>query len=490
MHVVHIAAEFAPLIKAGGLADVIHGLSVELAKQGNNVKVIVPLYKFLDKKKLGLSFPIKKFVINEKNAWHNNFAFYKKIDNIEVIFLEIHHPDKYFSQENIYGYETDISRFIYFSRAALEFLLIQKQVIDILHLHDWHTCICALIVKEILKKHHLKINSVVLTVHNFHYQGKCAPVDLDNIGLNGKKYLTQDLMQDPNLEFPHSINLLQGGIVFSDAFTTVSKTYARELLEKKHAYGLENIIKNNKDKLFGILNGIDDLQWNPAKDSALYYNFSSKLNTAKIHDAKVKNKKALFQELHLKDYEKPFFVFIGRLVKQKGIEILEKAIKHIIDRNGTFCLCGTTDEATTRKHFDLLKQKLAKNHNVHFHFDYNENLTRKLYASADFILVPSLFEPCGLVQLIAMRYGTIPIVRKTGGLNDSIEDFELNKGYQNGIVFDKFHENALICAIDRAFKLYEDTKEHQQLSKKIMQIDFGWEKSARKYLKLYKKLIS
>ena len=488
MDIAHIALELAPLIKAGGLADVVHGLSAEQARQGHTVKVIVPLYGFLNKKNIDLVDSNEKFVINEKNAWHNNQVFRKKIDAVEVIFIEMHHPDKYFSQKNIYGHKDDIARFLYFSRAALEFLLNDKKQIDILHLHDWHVSACAVIVKDILKKHKLKVKKTVLTVHNFHYQGKCAAHDLDNIGLIGNNYLKQNLLQDADKDHPTSINLLKGGINFSDAVTTVSDTYAKELLQDLHTYGLGKTIEQSKNKLIGILNGLDTNQWDPSSDDDLFFNFSKEQSSAEIIKNKAKNKQALLNELNIHGDELPLFIFIGRLVKQKGVEILEPVIKHILNKGGVFILCGSAIDSSIQKHFDLLKEKYEYSKKAHFHFDYNESLTRKMYSSSDFILVPSLFEPCGLVQLIAMRYGSIPIVRKTGGLNDSVNDFE-KPGLKNGIVFDEFSKVDFTSAVDRAFHIYQKNNT-EELLKKIMQIDFSWRISTKKYLELYKKLLA
>ena len=485
MKIVHIALELAPILKVGGLADVVHGLSTELARQKHSVKVIVPLYGFLNKKNLGLIDSNEKFVVNEKKSWHNNQVFRKKFDGVEVIFIEMHHPEKYFSQKNIYGYENDIPRFIYFSRAALEFLLNEKKEIDILHLHDWHVSISSVIAKDILKEHGLKVRKIILTVHNFHYQGKCAPIDLENIGLNGNNYLKPDLLQDSNKKYPNSLNLLKGGINYSDAVTTVSKTYAEELLNNMHTYGLGQTIQEAKSKLIGILNGIDTDQWNPSTDNSLSCNFSKTQSSEEIVSKKAKNKQSLLCELSLQGLNRPLFIFIGRLVKQKGVELLEPIIEHILRKEGIFILCGSADDPLVQKHFEELKEKYKSSQQIHFHFDYNESLTRKMYGSSDFILVPSLFEPCGLVQLIAMSYGTIPIVRKTGGLNDSVNDIE-ETGFKNGIVFEKFNQTEFIKAIDRAFALYQKPS-LGTLIKKIMQIDFSWEVSAKKYLSLYQK---
>ena len=330
----------------------------------------------------------------------------------------------------------------------------------------------------------MRVKKTILTVHNFHYQGKCAPIDLDNIGLNGNYYLKEDLLQDPDKKYTNSLNLLKGGINYSDAVTTVSETYSEELLQNMHTYGLGDTIKQAQSKLIGILNGLDINQWDPSNDSRLSMNFSKDQSISDINKIKTENKDALLNELNIQK-NKPLFIFIGRLVKQKGVEILEPAIKYILNKGGVFILCGSAIDSEIQSHFDKLKEKYESSRKAHFHFDYNEALTRKMYGASDFILVPSLFEPCGLVQLIAMRYGTIPIVRKTGGLNDSVNDIK-KPGLKNGIVFDKFNEAEFIKAIDRAFDLFQK-KEIKDLSKKIMQIDFSWEISAKKYLDLYTK---
>lgn len=486
MRTVHVSAEFAPIIKAGGLADVVHGLSSELVRQGHEVRVFLPFYSFVQKK-LATKMQKQKLVIYEKNQWHNVSIHMEKLDNISLVFFEMHHQKAYFSRENIYGYEDDAQRFIFFCVACMEFLSQEKKEIDILHLHDWHTSLCAPIVKDKRKLQMKHIKSVVLTVHNFHYQGICSTDDIKNVQLDAQKYLSPHKMQDPSSGTP-LLNLLKGGITYCDAFTTVSPTYAQELLQNKHTYGLEKEIHTHKNKLHGILNGLDSTHWNPKKDLSLQKNYAKEETPEKVYLAKLENKVALLKDISIKDPHKPLFIFIGRLVVQKGIDVLEDVIEYIVKKGGNFILCGSSSHLETLETFSQLEKKEHFKDRIHIHLHHNESLVRRMYASSDFIVVPSLFEPCGLVQLIAMRYGTIPIVRKTGGLNDSVQDIALDPSKGNGFVFEAFLKESIFSAIDKACNIFT----HGELKKiffQIMQLNYSWEKPAIAFTELYQSLI-
>lgn len=488
MYVIQIATEYAPYLKVGGLADVISGISQQLARENIQVSCILPFCPSLKKGPLKLTPQKDPLVLWEKNRWHNNTVWQTKQKNVELIFLEAHHPDQYFSRERIYGYPDDLLRFLYFSRTAMEYLLRQQRTIDTLHIHDWHSSICPVIYKDVLKQHQLKIKKIVLTVHNFHYQGKGSTHDLDHIGLNGASYLTQDKLQDNDAKYPNSINLLKGGIIYSDVVTTVSPTYAKEILQTKGAFGLETTLKTHRKKLIGILNGIDEEEWDPQVDSAISYPFSKEDSPEKVAAQKALNKQALQKEVGLSiDPTKCLMISIGRLVHQKGPELIESAIKTTLDAQGQFILCGSAADESLQDHFNKLQRTYQKNPHVHFHFQYNEQLTRKMFASADFIVIPSRFEPCGLTQLIAMKYGCIPIVRKTGGLSDTVFDVKetmIADHLKNGYVFEEYDTKQCVETVKRALEDYQHSY-IKALSHKVLQLDFSWKKPVQKYLQIF-----
>jgi len=488
MNIVEISAEFAPIIKVGGLADVVHGLSMELVKRGQDVTVILPFFPWIKKKIPHVRNTKKTIVTCEKNQWHNNSIWEVIQDQVHLIFIEDHHPDRYFSRENIYGYQDDIARFLYFSKVAMDFLLNEKKTIDVLHLHDWHTAICPILYKDILQSHNMTVKKIAFTVHNFQHQGKCSQQNLRNIGLDAKKYLNKELLQDESSDDLELLNLLKGAIVYSDVVTTVSKSYAQEVVQKEGAFGLEKVVKDNKGKLFGIVNGLDYEEWNPEKDTHLKGHFSPRNTEKELHEAKLVNKQNLQSELGLApDSMKPMFISIGRLVWQKGPELIKEAISYIINSGGQFVLCGSSPEKDTQKKFDELKKMYNSNKNIHFHFDYNEPLARKMFAGADFIIIPSKFEPCGLTQLIAMRYATIPIVRKTGGLADTVfdvDDKNVPEKARNGYVFEKDDASELFESLKRAFNDFKNNKT-KHIAYKNLELDHSWTEPAKEYLALF-----
>ena len=454
MRIVHIAAEFAPLAKTGGLGDAVVGLCRELTRAGEKVEFILPKYDFIDARKLPR---IKMEIPDFKCLEYNNAMWSAEVEGCNVHLLEARHPAGYFHRGKIYGCEDDIPRFIYFSRAALEYLKLRNEPIDVLHLHDWHTALCAPLVKDLFKE--LKVKSIVINIHNVEYQGKCAAHDLDAIGLKGADYLKKDKMQDDNPAYPKTINLLKGGIVYSDAVVAVSPTYAKEIQTAEYGFHLDATLRKNKKKLHGILNGIDYSLWNPAGQG------------------KAPNREAIKKRFSLE----PKGLWLGtitRLVPQKAPELIEEALRTTLALGGTFVLLGSSPIPKIQAHFDQLKTKYKGNKQVVLHYDYDEALAHQIYAALDFLIVPSHFEPCGLTQLIAMHYGAIPIVRSTGGLKDTVFDG------LNGFTFRDATAASFNEAIQKAFKT--DSATLQKMVRNGMQADFSWEKPAQEYLKLYR----
>lgn len=480
MRIVHLAAEFAPIAKAGGLGEVLVGLCRELTRASHDVEVILPKYDFIDLSKIER---LKIEVPNFKCLEYQNAIWTGRVEECQLHLLEARHPAGYFHRGKIYGCEDDIARFIYFSRACLEYLTLKKDPIDVLHLHDWHVSLCAPMVRNFFKE--LKVKAIVLSIHNIEYQGKCAPSDLDQIGLNGSSYLTQELLQDDHPKHPKTINLLKGGIVFSDAIVPVSPSYAEEILNPKMSFHLDPTLKKMRHKVRGILNGIDTILWDPAKDPHLSTHYEV--------ESVLKGKQASRLRLQLKPDSRPWVGAITRLVPQKGTELIEEAIQTTLHLGGSFLLLGSSPIPKIQEHFDGLKQKYKDNPQIFLHYQYKEPLAHQIYAALDLVLVPSHFEPCGLTQMIAMRYGTVPIVRATGGLKDTVFDFEdraTPSQKRNGFTFKDPTPAALNEALKKAFDLFrKDPSTFQSLIRRGMQSDFSWKKPAQEYLRLYRSLL-
>lgn len=487
MKIVHVASEMAPLIKVGGLGDVVGGLLPSLAKNGLDVSLIIPKYAGIKLDYLkDLKILDDDFQIFEKGENHSNKIYQASYKNIKIFLIEDDHD--YFNKD-VYGYSDDPIRFIYFSKAAIDFLKKHNEKIDILHLHDWHTALIAPIYKELYAKDKF-IKSIVLSIHTMKYQGQCRPYDLDNIGLDGNYFFNNDKLKDPTNE--DDLNILKGGLNYSDFIIPVSETYAKEILLDKSEH-LHSTIEKNKNKIKGIINGIDEIYWNPRTDKFINKNYTQDDAIEKIIEAKLENKKFIQKILNLNNTNVPIVASIGRLVDQKGPELIKDGLLYTLKKNFQFVLLGGFFDSKNKMEFTDLKNSLKTNKNVSFNFEFNEMLSHQIYAAADFIIIPSLFEPCGLTQMIAFKYGAIPIVRKTGGLADTVFDLDdktIPKEKKNGFTFMEFTSDALIKTMDRAFKFYkENSKYFNEIVKRNMALDFSWEKISNKYIDVYKKLI-
>lgn len=486
MKIIHIAAECAPVAKEGGLADVIQGLSRELLLQGHQVKIFLPFYDSLHKEYFDSLEPQKKsFEIIEDGISYEAYSCFAKVAGCELILLDADHPEEYFHRKSIYGFKDDVARFLFFSKLVLEYLTVQKQNIDILHLHDWHTAICPLLYEHIYKDRGLDIGKTVLTIHNLEHQGKGVPDDLTKIGLDGQQLSHEDYLRDPDPAHPHRINLLKAGIMTADSITTVSPSYAQEILTPEYGFYLDPTLRSYRGKITGIINGIDNQIWNPRADKMIPFFYSSHDSAEVITEQKRANKHFLQKKLDMAKSDLPLFVCITRLVPQKGPELIEAALLHVINEGGQFVLLGSSPIHQIQHRFELIEKKFRSNSSLKMIFDYNEKISHLIFAAADFLVMPSIFEPCGLSQLIALSYGTIPIVRKTGGLKDTVFDISTSDPLKNGFVFADPTAEDTTEAIDRAFGLYSLPEEIQGYRKKAMKTDYSWKTSARDYLQIY-----
>lgn len=481
MRIVHLSAEFAPLAKIGGLADAVYGLAAFQAKNCD-VEVIIPKYESIATKYLkDAKLETKTLKCVEKTIFHDNSIWSLNFQGIKLKLVEPYNHEKYFARSNVYGYEDDNARFLYFTRTALQLLNEGKEDIDILHVHDWHTAIAFLMLRELYPELQKKIKGKVLTIHNLAFQGKCPPHNFQDIGLNAEKLLADQNLKDDYCN--RTFNILKGAIYLADAVTTVSPTYAKEIETKTYGCGLEEHIFKNRHKIFGILNGIDYSTWNPANSSISY---NSEMDPKEIIAAKEKTKIVLGNRLSV-SFSGPLFACVTRLSHQKGHTLIKHAIIKALQLKGNFILLGSFSCPRIEKEYRSLKIRLAVNSKVSLNFGYDPELANEIYASADFILMPSIYEPCGLAQLIAMRYGTIPIARKTGGLADTV--FEKEKGKGNGYLFQNIDIKEMKMAMQRALDDWDKPEIRAKIIKNDMKEDHSWEKSGKEYLSLYETLL-
>lgn len=473
MRIVHLAAEFAPIAKAGGLGEVLLGLSREQTKKGHDVDVILPKYDSMNLSQIrNLSLEVPDFqCLENKNA-----IWFCRYEECHLHLLDSRHPAGFFHRGKIYGFEDDVTRFAYFSRAALEYLSINPKPIDILHLHDWHVSLCAVLAKTLFKK--VPIKAIVLSIHNIEYQGRCAGFDLDRVGMRDYSLLKDE-------QYPDSFNLLKGGILFSDGIIPVSPSYAKEIFTKEGGLGLEKTLFQCRSKVRGILNGIDIDMWNPRKDPHLVANYDT-------HSLS-RGKEVIRKGFKLDAKKRPWIGTVSRLVPQKGPELLEEAIETTLQLGGCFLLLGSSPIPDLQEHFNQLKKKYEGNRQVFLHYQYSDPLAHQIYAALDFLLVPSHFEPCGLTQMIGMLYGTVPIVRATGGLKDTVFDCDnptITVQKRNGFSFPMATKDSMNETVKRGFDLFQkDPATFQALQKRGMESDFSWEKPTREYLKFYTQIL-
>ncbi|MDP1836700.1 MAG: glycogen synthase [Chlamydiales bacterium] len=493
MHIVHISSELAPVAKVGGLADVVLGLSREHVSQGHSVQIILPKYDCLHQRDIK-NFKVlpETFEVYYDGVEHTVQAWSGTVQDVPTYFIEGFAPKSFFNRNLIYGSSDDIDRFTYFARAALDFLNQTERVPDIIHLHDWPTALVAPLLREAFADRPIADAKIVLTIHNIEYQGQCAPEHLDRVGLPGVELMHSGKLSD-NYR-PDLVNLLKGGIVYSDFFTTVSPTYAQEILTPAQGRGLENTIQQFANKFAGILNGIDYSYWDPEKDPLLTEHYSYEQLAKHNWEGKERAKKDLQERLNLIVERRPLIGCVSRLVPQKGIHLLEHAMVHTQLLGGQFVLLGTSPSASIQAQFERIKLANATNRNLHLCLRTSEELAHQIFAGCDMILVPSVFEPCGLTQMIAMRYGAVPLVRRTGGLADTVFDIETSKMPEeitNGFTFDDADFSGVNWGIDRAVALWRDTPERwRHLIVKGMKQDYSWTRSANQYLEVYSNIIA
>jgi starch synthase len=469
MNLFHISAECFPVAKVGGLADVVGALPKYLNQLGHVAKVVIPGYdnKFTSENEFDTIHEGKL-----KMGWFEfSYTILKEKTNKLGFELYLIAIPQLFDRPNVYSYDDDTERFTAFQIAFLNWLTETKQVPDVLHCHDHHTGLIPFMVQNCFNYHDLKSVPTVLTIHNGQYQGW--------FGFDKLQYLPEFQASKLGfLEWNGVINHLASAIKCAWKVTTVSPSYLDEISHS--ANGLENLLRFERPKSIGILNGIDTQIWNAKTDEMLVSNYS-KTNYKK---GKNENKKFLCEQFNL-DVNKPLFTFIGRLVGEKGADLLPEAIDVILHRNPNeinVLILGSGDK-NVENSLEKLKEHYPGNYNCYI--GYNEKLAHIIYAGADFLLMPSRVEPCGLNQMYALRYGTIPIVRRTGGLKDTVVDIG-DGGF--GICHDNVSLYDINHSVTRAIDLFLDTKKMDETIKSTMQIDHSWDKVATEYSAVYQSL--
>ncbi len=487
MHIVMIASECAPVSKVGGLADVVSGLSRELELRGNLIEIILPKYDCMRYDHIwGLHVAYHDLWVPWGNGAIHCSVWFGFVHGRKCFFIDPHSHDNFFNRDNYYGYPDDAMRFAFFSKAALEFLYKTGKQPDIIHCHDWQTGLVPVLLYEIYEAQGLNHPRVCYSIHNFRFQGITGTDILSATQLNRPEYYQHyDRLQDNT--HPTALNFMKAGIVYSNFITTVSPTHAWEALHTEQGYGLGDTLHIHKDKFAGILNGLDYEVWNPEIDPLIPYHY----NIDNL-DNKYANKEALRDRLLLRKDFKPIIAFVGRLDVQKGVHLIRHAIFYTLQNGAQFILLGNSPESNINNEFLQLKAELNDNEDCHLEIGFDEELAHLIYAGSDMIIMPSLYEPCGLTQLIALRYGTVPIVRSVGGLADTIFDRDFSDKpitARNGYVFHEADYMGIESAMQRAIGLWRDYPEHfQRLIKQGMQYNYSWHRSGQLYLDIYEKI--
>lgn len=484
MYVVQIASEMAPVAKVGGLADVVFGLSREMEIRGNDVEIILPKYDCMRYDHIwGLCRTYDDLWVPWAGGAIHCSVFFGFVHGRKCFFIEPHSQENFFNRGCFYGHKDDVLRFAFFSRAALEFMLKTGKHPDIIHCHDWQTGLVPVFLYEIYQKMGMTHPRVCYTIHNFRHQGICGHDVCDIVGLGRRDYFCRQerLLDNRNST---ALNLMKGGVVYSNFVTTVSPRHAGEAKDFGQGFGLEPTLHTHAVKYGGVLNGIDYDVWNPATDGHIPHHYS-----ADQIENKYANKKALRERLWLADNEKPIVAFVGRLDPQKGLDLVRHALFYCINHGAQFVLLGSSPENGINEYFWQLKNYLNENQDSHIEVGFNQELAHLIYAGADMMVVPSRFEPCGLTQLISMRYGTVPLVRNVGGLADTVVDKDFSEKplhERNGYVFHNDDYPGVESALSRAIACYYQYPEHfRDLILNGMRTDFSWNVPGQHYLNIY-----
>ena len=477
MKILFATSEAVPFCKTGGLADVAGSLPQALAQAGNEVEVILPLYQRVsDKWKDQLEFICH---IEVPLGWRRVYCGLFRLEKDGVLWYFVDN-EYYFKRDALYGHYDDGERFGFFSRAIVSLMPALQFMPEVIHCNDWQTALVPIYLKdECVRWPEIRGIKTVFTVHNIEYQGRYGKETLED--LFG---LAPGWFADGTIAMDGDVNLLKGALMTCDAITAVSPTYAQELRYAFFAHGMESVMQRNAGKVHGVLNGIDMVRYDPSKGTGIQNKFSVK-NMA----GKAKNKAYLQEQMSLEvKPDVPVIGIVSRLVSHKGLDLVCKVFDQIMDLNCQFVVLGSGDW----NYEQFFEQKRGQyNGRMGLYRGYNEELANAIYAGADLLLMPSKSEPCGLAQMIAMRYGTVPIVRETGGLKDTVHPYEAWCGAGNGFTFADYNSGDMLYVIRQAVELYYDKPaEFANLRKSGMTEDFSWSRSAEAYNGIYQKICS
>jgi starch synthase len=478
MKIAMIASEASPFAKTGGLADVLGTLSVALERLGHEVLLIIPAYRSVLQGEFAGKETALRFAVPVSNRLEPAEVLqFTAGKAVTVYFVR---ANQYFDREFLYGtpagdYPDNAERFVFFCRAALEIL--RTFPVDIVHAHDWQAALTVVFLKTQPARYpETAAAKTIFTIHNLGYQGRFWQGDWHLLNLDYGFFTPQFL------EFYANINFLKGALLFADRLTTVSPSYAREIMTPAQSFGLEGVLRQRAGDLVGILNGVDYDQWNPWTDPFIshHYGEHSLINKRGC-------KESLRRSLELADQPgTPIIAMISRLAGQKGFGLVESIFDRLMERSVQFVLLGSGDDRYA-EFFRAAALRYPDRVAVRIGFD--EQLAHRIEAGADMFLMPSLYEPCGLNQMYSLKYGTIPIVRAVGGLRDTVEDYDPAAQSGTGFVFESYDAQALLTAVDRGLAAFHDKPAWSALRRRAMAMDFSWERSAQAYSKLYQQLL-
>ena len=477
MKIAMFASESNPLAKSGGLADVVYALSVELAKKGNDVIVVLPFYRSIKKKQGIITKNIGSYTVTM--SWRNQKAMVYETTIDGVRFYLIDNP-YYFDRDNLYGYNDDGERFAFYALAAIELLKFLSFQAAIVHVHDWQSAMVPCLVKEGRKGDPFFQNThFVLTIHNPAFKGM-----LDLYFLNDFFGLSDELFDNGAVRFQGMVSTLKSGIIYSDKITTVSPTHREELLTPLGSQGLSDVLRLREADFAGFLNGIDIKEWDTRKDPFL----AKKYNAKSLEEGKHANQRDLLSSFRIHWYGGPVYGIVSRLSWQKGIDLVIESGRKALSNGANLVVLGSGEYGLEQK-IEALRRDFPDTCGVYI--GYSNALAHKIYAGSDFFLMPSLFEPCGISQMVAQRYGTLPIVRYTGGLVDTVDGYDGRETVgKNGIGFNDYNVEGLDYAIGLSRRLYSNQKEYYVVARNAMALDRSWRKSAQNYLGMYKELVN
>lgn len=471
MKILFAASEADPFIRTGGLGDVGGALPIALAKEEQEVRVILPLYESIPAKYRQTMLFVGSTIVSL--GWRRQYAgvFTQSINGVQYYFID---NEYYFKRQGLYGHYDDGERFAFFSRAIIEVLPLIDFFPDIIHCNDWQTALVPVMLDSFYREDTRYAGiKTVFTIHNIEFQGKMDRSCITDVFGIPESYRKA-------VEYDNKANMLKAGIEQSNIVTTVSETYAKEIMDPYFAYGLENILQKRSYKLTGIVNGIDTDLYNPLKDDSLFQRYSEKSLSRKQ-----KNKVGLQELVFLPVVDKPLIGMVTRLTNQKGMDIIMEVIDELLQLDIQMVILGTGDWKYENALTELSRRFSTKLAVV---INFSRDIASKIYGGADMFLMPSRFEPCGLSQLIAMRYGNVPIVRETGGLKDTVIPYNADSGEGTGFTFKSYNGFDMLDAIKRALAVYADKKQWQNIMKNAMERDYSWKEQAKKYINLYKSL--